>query len=137
MLLPVGPPSHIVPYRPVNLLHGVIDARSCQRILYRTASIHLRVRTVRDPAVFPATPSLVCRFSPTSCSPFFHLYLDVLRARPAVLSRFRGDPPRKAIRVQYRTVQPSQPDPPRYCRHSICPARSALYVDAVVLSTAL
>ena len=29
MLLPVGPPSHIVPYRPVNLLYGVIDARSC------------------------------------------------------------------------------------------------------------
>ena len=24
---------------------------------------------VRDPAVFPATPWLVCRFSPTSCSP--------------------------------------------------------------------
>ena len=44
----------------------------------------------------------------------YHLYLDVLRVRPAVLwpavlSRFRGDAP-------------------RYCRHSICPARSALYV---------
>ena len=64
------------------------------------------------PRFFPRPP--VCRFSPTSCSPFYHLYLDVLRVRPAVLwpavlSRFRGDAP-------------------RYCRHSICPARSALYV---------
>ena len=26
------------------------------------------------------------------------------------------------------TTFPSRPDPTRYCRHSICPARSALYV---------
>ena len=69
-------------------------------------------RTYATPRFFPRP--LVCRFSPTSCSPVYHLYLDVLRVRPAVLwpavlSRFRGDAP-------------------RYCRHSICPARSALYV---------
>ena len=119
MLLPVGPPSHIVPYRPVNLLYGIIDARACSDLASDLATrITLRdreypsARTYATPRFFPRP--LVCRFSPTSCSPFYHLYLDVLRVRPAVLwpavlSRFRGDAP-------------------RYCRHSICPARSALYV---------
>ena len=115
MLLPVGPPPHIAPYRPVNLLYGVIDARAC--IAHRE---YPSARTYATPRFFllhffPRPP--VCRFSPTSCSPFYHLYLDVLRVRPAVLwpavlSRFRGDAP-------------------RYCRHSICPARSALYVRTV------